>query len=247
MGFARDALGLAPRSKATRETGPQLRLVGKPYSAPPSAHRFPARPWSEAQAERGATIAVRGVTTPVAQMRMRPPANAKAPPAPSGSARKKGTGGGGAPEKGTLRTRLEPRGQCEVSLFEHRPGGERYMTERALNAPAFQGQRFANACQARNAVLALALAEAGVRIRLIAVRGPCWNVIWPRSRQGSAFRAVTLAAEGDREPRAAEAPSAALFRRWTEGLRPVLAGWGAAMFLSVNWRPRFADPSLLRY
>jgi len=83
------------RGKPGRNSG----LSGSPYSAPPSAHRFPARPWSEAQAERGATIAVRGVTTPVAQMRMRPPANAKAPPAPSGSARKKGTGGGGAPEK----------------------------------------------------------------------------------------------------------------------------------------------------
>ena len=81
------------RGKPGRNSG----LSGSPYSAPPRLTDFPRR--SEAQAERGATIAVRGVTTPVAQMRMRPPANAKAPPAPSGSARKKGTGGGGAPEK----------------------------------------------------------------------------------------------------------------------------------------------------
>jgi hypothetical protein len=150
-------------------------------------------------------------------------------------------------KRGPSQTRLGPRGQCEVSLFEHRPGGERHMTERALNAPAFQGQKFANACQARNASLRSHSPKPGVRIRLIAVRGPCWNVIWPRSRQGSAFRAVTWRrkATGSHEPlkRQAQRCSPAL----GGGPATCSGGLGAAMFLSVNWRPRFADPSLLRY
>ena len=56
-----------------------------------------------------------------------------------------------------------------------------------------------------------------------------------------------LAAEGDREPRAAEAPSAALFPALGGGPTTCSGGLVAAMFLSVNWRPRFAYPSLLRY
>jgi hypothetical protein len=121
------------------------------------------------------------------------------------------------------------------------------MTERTLNAPAFQGQKFANACQARNAVLALALAEAGGfgsgSSRYGAVLERYMATLAPRL----CFPGRHLAAEGDREPRAAEAPSAALFPALGGGPTTCSGGLGAAMFLSVNWRPRFADPSLLRY
>src|SRR6185437_12341639 len=123
------------------------------------------------------------------------------------------------------------RGQCEVSLFEHCPGGERYMTERALNAPAFQGQRFANACQARNAVLALALAEAGGfgsgSSRCGAVPERYMAALAPRL----CFPGRDLAAEGDREPRAAEAPGAALF--------PALDGGACDLFWRAGARRCF--------
>ena len=64
----------------------------------------------------------------------------------------------------------------------------------------------------------------GVRIRLIAVRGRA-GTLYGRARARLCFPGRHLAAEGDREPRAAEAPGAALFPALGGGLRPVLAGW----------------------
>ena len=64
----------------------------------------------------------------------------KAPPAPSGSARKKGTGGG-TRRQGERSGRASNRaGQCEVSPFEHRPRGSADMIDRARPRLLFQAR-----------------------------------------------------------------------------------------------------------
>ena len=70
----------------------------------------------------------------------------------------------------------------------------------------------------------------GVRIRLIAVRGRA-GTLYGRARAKALLSGPChLAAEGDREPRAAEAPSAALFPAFGGALRPVPAGWARRCF-----------------